>query len=283
MYLGKDGKTSPSFSALQKRRVRNISTNKSHEIMRANFENTSYRTPLSHTVGMRKNLILNEWRKGDSMLREPRRTKRAPPGKSSLSRNAEINMFTGYVNGRPGRIPLREVDELRGLGVMVPGHRVATKKTRANPPFTGGERNSVQPLIQPITKPEDYKIARPWEHVSPRKAAREDFKRKQHKKFNPKRDFEWSKPETDRDIYQISQPYKTRAHRAPPKAELAPWKKPERVESSKRIFNEQLSNFVPPWQKGKMQAHNPRERDPCPWDMGYDADFEKSDGRFQKI
>jgi len=101
--------------------------NKSSYEMNSNFHDTQYETPLSCIPGLRKNPVLHEWRKGNNLMRKVARSKRSPD-RSPLARNAEINMFTGYVKDGPAGIDNKEVMTLRKLGVMVPGSKIAVRR-----------------------------------------------------------------------------------------------------------------------------------------------------------
>jgi len=154
--------------------------NKSSYEMNSNFHDTQYETPLSCIPGLRKNPVLHEWRKGNNLMRKVARSKRSPD-RSPLARNAEINMFTGYVKDGPAGIDNKEVMTLRKLGVMVPGSKIAVRR-RVNGVFDGGERPTVN--IQGKTVSPKQKTAAPWDVIDSRQEARDIFKKNQFQRFH---------------------------------------------------------------------------------------------------
>jgi hypothetical protein len=276
-YTGPNGSSSMGFSRFQKR-IKKKGNNGSSPTMKAQFDYPQYGEPPGNVVGMRKNVVLNEWRKGGELLRKRESSKKTSP-QSVLSRNAEINFFTGSVGGNQKEAPdNREVLALRKLGVMVAGSQVSTNTQRYKSPMEGGQMDSVQKVIMPRTKPEDYEIKRPWQFVDREKIAREKFKAKEFKRIQARftdPNHHWSKPETDRELYKLSRPYLTREIQPIRKMDNAPWQKPERKMGGVRIYaTDHAEDVKSPWSKGHLRKYDPPTGEDysrnVPWDSHYD-------------
>jgi len=104
-----------------------MNSNTSNDIILSNFQNANYREPpLGCRPGLRKNSVTHEWREGSKLVRGMTRSKKSP-SRSPLARNAEINMFTGFVKEGPAELNTKEVHHLRGVGVMAAGAECGTR------------------------------------------------------------------------------------------------------------------------------------------------------------
>ena len=199
-------------------------------------------------------------------MRKIKTSKKSVPGQSTLSRNAEINMFTGFEKGRPGKILVKEVDRLRSKGVMAiimdPNN---SQSRRYSSPWEGGERRQTQSPIQPVRVRSREREVAPWDFVDQKKTAREDFKKQQYaKQYAAQAGAPWTKHSTEERPPGI----------VPPQQQDAPWMRHDSLPSGKRIYDERTSGRQPaPWTK--KEGHNPqlynnsqvvrREQELAPW------------------